>query len=102
MAFNTMVSTDYDAKSPISDDVMDTQVRNNIQWIYDMLSDGATAGEDLDVNAITASKATGYGLTVVNDALIQNDLDVTGTATVGTLTAGVFYASTDLLFLSGF
>lgn len=71
MAFTAILAADVDAKSPVSDDVMDL-IRTNLDHVYSMISDGASAAEDISGKNMTLS---------------------------GTLTVGTFFSSEQLLFI---
>lgn len=82
MAFTALASGDVDAKSPVSDDVMGL-IKTNLDHLHDMLSDGATAPEDLVVNDVT-----------LENGLVNGDLTVTGQ-----LSASSFFRTEDILQL---
>lgn len=82
MAFTALASGDVDAKSPVSDDVMGL-IKTNLDHLHDMLSDGATAPEDLVVNDVE-----------MENGIVNGDLTVTGQ-----LIASSFFRTDDILQL---
>lgn len=86
MPYTAIVSTDVDAKSPITDDLMGDLAANDA-YLKSALTDGASAAQALTVSSVTI-KAAGTALTVDNDATVT-----------GTLSVGVFFSSEQLLSL---
>lgn len=78
MAFLSIAAGDVDAESPISDDLMEL-IKSNQDHIYSTLNDGASAAQTINTNKLESKSATGNGLDVTNNALIQGSLTVNGT-----------------------
>lgn len=92
MPYTAIASTDVDAKSPITDDLMGDLAANDA-YLKSALTDGASASQALTVSSVTI-KAAGTALTVDNNAAVTGDLTVSGNLSVGT-----FFSSEQLLFL---
>ena len=80
--FTDNVATDMDAKSPV-DDALVERIGNNQNYLKDQITDGTGADQTIVTNKLEAKSATGNGLDVTNDALIQGDLAVSGQLTTG-------------------
>jgi hypothetical protein len=77
MPYTAIVSTDVDAKSPITDDLMGDLAANDA-YLKSVLTDGASAPQAISTSSLTTS----------------------GNATInGTLTVGAFFSSEQILFL---
>ena len=72
--------------APVSTDLM-TDMATDLNYLYSVVSDGASAVAGISAKAVTTNGA----------------LTVNGNASVtGTLNTGVFFSSEQLLFLTGF
>lgn len=76
MPYTAIVSTDVDAKSPVTDTLM-TDLAGNDAYFKSAITDGTGASQDIVANDITGEDVT------VN----------------GTLTVGAFFSSEQVLFL---
>ena len=91
MAFETITAEEIDAKSPITDQLMDKYLDRD-QYLKDTLTDGATAPQDIVGKKIQSastdadSLSTLGGLDVAGDGQIDGNLNVTGGITAGNFT----------------
>lgn len=81
MPYTVILTADIDAKSPVTDVLMDA-VRDDLDWLKSALSDGASAAQTIDGSS-ARFRAAGTALTVDNNALISGNLTVTGTVSTG-------------------
>lgn len=95
MAYVTLVTTDIDAKSPLSDDIM-TQIKTNQDHLKSAISDGASASQTLTISSVVLA-AAGTALTVNNNMLVSGNFTVSGV-----ITAATFFSTEELLWQAGF
>jgi len=101
-AFTVITAAQVDAKSPLSDELMEA-IRHDLDFLQSTLVDGASAAQSIVTNKVdirsTASDAFN------NDGQMQQDGDAQFDSAVnidGTLTVGAFNRADDLIMYSGY
>jgi len=95
--FTDIAAEDTNAKSPLDDSLLGV-LGTNQNYLKDQITDGTGADQTIVTNKVECKSASGNGLDVTNDALIQGNLAVTGNLTV----TGTFARPSDLLIYVGF